>query len=221
MKTIACIYTAGGNLPDIISSKINAAIGENKYHHITESGLIGDVIAADGMTEEITERIYHLFDAAMTTHPDLVLMTCSSVGDAVDSYAAAHPDYPILRVDYPMAKIAAETGKKVAVLATLGTTVAPSVRLIERLAKEFGRDVEIVSAVAGDAFKKLISDNKEGATEEVVKTVKEKCLDCDIVVLAQASMALFGEALAATLPKETKVLDSPSTCAEYLKTYFD
>lgn len=215
MKTIACVHTGMGALPGMIEKKFGDAVGGAKFYHILDSGLIGDIIAAGGMTSQLEKRLNALFTAAAATEPDVVVCTCSSIGEAAESFAKEHPEANMLRVDYPMAKYAAEHAKKVAVLATLATTVDPSVRLVERLAAEAGREVEVVSAVAEGAFAAMISGNMEAATAAVVKTAKEKCQDADVVLLAQASMSNFADALKEVLGDVT-MLDSPSTCAAYL-----
>lgn len=220
MKRITCVHTGMGALPGIMEQKFTEAVGETRFHHILDSGLIGDVIAAGGVTPEIEERLNGLFSAAAGTQPDVVVSTCSSIGEVAERYAAANPDVRMLRVDYPMARYAAENAGRVAVLATLATTVDPSVRLVQRLAAEMGREVTVVSAVAEGAFEAMISGNMDKATECVIRTAREKCMDADVVLLAQASMSNFMEALRETLGEKT-ILDSPSTCAGYLKEYLE
>lgn len=217
MLKIACVYTGMGALVDNIEKKFSDAVGEAKFHHILDSGLIGDVVAANGMTTQLEARLEALFTAAAGTRPDILVSTCSSIGESAEVFAGKHPDTKVLRIDYPMAKYAAENANKVAVLATLETTVGPSSRLVERLAKEIGREVEVVSATAPGAFEALISGNMAAAAKAVVKTAKELCSDADVILLAQASMANFTDALRDALGDDVIMLDSPTTCAEYLR----
>ena len=116
-----------------------------------------------------------------------------------------------------MARYAVENAKKIAVLATLATTVEPSCRLVQRLAKEMGKTVEVISATALDAFDAMRRGDNRAATEDVVKTAQKLCADVDIILLAQASMSNFVHALKDALGEDTIMLDSPSTCAAYLK----
>lgn len=217
MLSIACVYTGMGALVDNIEAKFKAALGEAKFYHILDSGLISDVVAAGTMTPAIETRLAALFTAAAGAKPDILVSTCSSIGEAAERFAESHPGVNVLRIDYPMAKYAARHADKVAVLATLETTVGPSVRLVERLAAELGRDVEVVSATAPGAFEALIGGNITAATEAVVKTARELCSDADVILLAQASMLNFKAALTEALGDEAVMLDSPTTCAEYLR----
>lgn len=217
MKKITCVYTGMGSLPSTVEKTFREAVGEAKFHHILDSGLIFDIVEAGGVTPELEERIFHLFDAAATTGADVIVSTCSSIGETTQKYAAEHPEVRMLRVDLPMAEHAAKNGRKVAVLATLATTVEPSANLVEEQAAALGRDVEIIRATVPGAFDALMGGNADLATELVVKTAKETCMDADIILLAQASMAMFKPALRDALGDGAVLLESPSTCAQYLK----
>lgn len=217
MKKITCVYTGMGALPGIIEDTFKKQVGEAKFHHILDSGLIGDVIAANGVTPVLEKRLNALFDAAVTTEADIIVSTCSSIGEVTRKYAAEHPEVNLLSVDYPMAKYAAENANKVAVLATLSTTVEPSANLVQALAKEAGREVEIVKSSVPGAFDALQRGDKEEATRLVVAAAKEICKDADVILLAQASMSNFKSALIEALGEGAVLLESPSTCAAYLK----
>ncbi len=217
MKKITCVHTGMGGLPTMIETVFKSAIGEAQFHHILDSGLVGDIIEANGVTPQLEKRLYALFDAAATTDADVIVATCSSIGEVTRKYAAEHPEVNLLSIDYPMAKYAAEHGNKVGILATLSTTVEPSANLVKQLVKEAGREVEVVQAVAPGAFQAIREGNQEKASELVVKTAQELCADADIILLAQASMASFKTALAEALGKGVEFLESPSTCAVYLK----
>lgn len=217
MKTITCVHTGMGKLPELIEKEFGNAVEDVKFYHILDSGLIGDIIAHNGITPKITDRLNALFTAAAGTNPDIIVSTCSSIGEAAEHYAAAHSETRILRIDYPMARYAVENAKKIAVLATLATTVEPSCRLVQRLAKEMGKTVEVISATALDAFDAMRRGDNRAATEDVVKTAQKLCADVDIILLAQASMSNFVHALKDALGEDTIMLDSPSTCAAYLK----
>lgn len=218
MKRITVIYTGMGSLPNDIEKLFKQELGADlKMHHILDSGLIGDVVAANGLTPQLERRLTALYDAAATTDADLIIGACSSIGNFTEAYAEEHPELSVLRIDYPMAKYAAENGKKVVVMATLGTTVTPSTELVNRLAAKLGRKVDTVGVTVPGAFEDLISGNFSAATDKVVASAKETCMDADIIMLAQASMALFKDAIRSVISPKTELLESPSTCAAYLK----
>lgn len=178
----------------------------------------GVILSEGGVTPLLEKRLFALFDAAATTQPDIIVSTCSSIGETTRKYAAMHPELRMMSIDEPMARYAATHGKKVAVLATLATTVEPSAKLVSCFSAEAGRDVSVVSAVAGGAFDAMRSGDMAHAAELVVQTAKAVCSDADIILLAQASMANFRQALHEALGCGVTLLESPSTCAQYLKT---
>lgn len=217
MKRITCVYTGFGGLSDVVEKTFSAACGDVCFHHIADSGLIGDILAEGGVTPLLEKRLFALFDAAATTQPDIIVSTCSSIGETTRKYAAMHPELRMMSIDEPMARYAAMYGKKVAVLATLATTVEPSARLVSSFCAEAGRNIPVVSAVAEGAFDAMRSGDMPRATELVIQTAKNACAGADIILLAQASMANFRQALQQTLGDGVTLLESPATCAEYLK----
>ena len=211
------MQTALGPLYEVIEGKIKEATGEEfDFVQIIDGKLIFDVVKEGGMTEALTKRVKGLLEAACMSGADLAICSCSSVGAAVDEYKAEHPEAKLMRIDYPMAKyIVDHDAKKVAVMATLATTVDPSVDLIKRVAAEAGKEVEVKAATIEGAFDKMIAGDMDGANE-CVRATASSVSDVDVVVLAQASMARFMPILREVLGDEKVILDSPSTCAQYL-----
>ena len=218
MKTIACVYTGMGGLPEKIEGIFKETLGDIKVRHIADSTLIADIVAKGEITDDLRRRIFALYDAAALGEGDPIISTCSSIGEVPDEYAAAPPDVPIMRIDYPMADYAAQNGKKVVVMATLSTTVGPSAGLLRRLAAEKGREVEIREITVPGAFAAMVGGDMKKAGELVRACAAENCKDADIVLLAQASMSFFKEILREELGEDVPLLESPSTCAEYLKS---
>lgn len=63
----------------------------------------------------------------------MILNQCSSVGEVVD-VAGQTIGIPYVRVDMPMAQKAVELGERITVVATVRSTLGPSVRLVKRAA---------------------------------------------------------------------------------------
>ena len=83
------------------------------------------------------------------------------------------------------------------------------------MAAEAGKEVEVKAATIEGAFDKMIAGDMDGANE-CVRATASSVSDVDVVVLAQASMARFMPILREVLGEEKVILDSPSTCAQYL-----
>ena len=125
----------------------------------------------------------------------------------------------VFRIDGPMAEKAVREGKKIGVIATLPTTLEPTVKLLLDKAEEAGREIEVVKGLAEGAFAAGQSGDKathDRLIEEVAKTIADKV---DVIVLAQGSMAAMEQKLIEMTGKT--VLSSPLLgvlgVKEYLK----
>jgi hypothetical protein len=96
---------------------------------------------------------------------------------------------PVLRIDEPMASAAIESGTRIGVLATVASTLNPTVDLLRRCAQRLGKDVELVPVLKADAFAAIRSG--DGARHDAIigEALAEFAVDVDAIVLAQASMA--------------------------------
>src|SRR5918995_1583691 len=79
---------------------------------------------------------------------------------AVDA-ARPFAGVPVIRVDQAMAERAVERASKIGVLATLWSTLRPTAALIERVASETGRSVEVRTQLCDGAFDALRAGDTE------------------------------------------------------------
>lgn len=178
--------------------------------HVVDPSLLADAIRT-GVTEAVQERVAARLRHLAADGATAVLVTCSSIGEAVDAAASSVP-VPVLRVDASMAaeavRLANAAGERVgrrgriAVLATLAATLGPTGRLLERAAGE--ATVSISATVVDGA----VAARDAGDQEEHDRLIRDavRALDVDVVVLAQASMAGAAASAGATVP----VLTSPA-----------
>src|SRR5207237_3929726 len=100
-----------------------------------------DVIARRELTPRNARRVVGHIASAEEAGADFILVTCSSIGPAVEA-AAPLIGVPVLRVDQPMADRAVQMGARVGVIATLATTLEPTADLIRRPAARAGEPAE-------------------------------------------------------------------------------
>lgn len=195
MPTLALLHTSPTLSPLFNDLTARLAPGVRVLHFVDES-LIKNTIAAGRLEKPTMRRLIDLVGSTFDAGADVTLVTCSSVGPAVDMAAALH-DRPVLRVDRPMAEEAVATGTRIGVLATLPTTLAPTVDLVRRVAEEQGRDVTVVEHLCEGAFDAVMAG--DGATHDriVGAALTDAMRGVDAIVLAQASMAR----VLATLPE--------------------
>jgi Asp/Glu/hydantoin racemase len=205
MRTVAAFFTAQAIVEPI--AKLFAEILPGcRVINIIEDAMIQDVISAGRVTPEIARRLIRYYLAAEETGAELIFNTCSSIGD-VAIMARSFVKVPIVKIDDAMAAEAVRAGSRIGVLATLPTTLAPTVRLVKAQAETAGQDVSIVEGLAKGAYEALIAMQPERHDRLVTEAAEEVAGQTDVLVLAQGSMARMEKALSERTGKP--VLSSP------------
>jgi Asp/Glu/hydantoin racemase len=186
--------------------------------NIIEDGMLKDVITTGSISPHVTRRMCLYVLAAEAMGVDAIFNTCSSLGPTMD-VARQLISTPIVKIDDGMAEVAAKEGKRIAVLATVPTTLPPTVALIQEKAASFKKDIETRPALSKGAFELLMNNQVESHDDMVAKTALEMASWADTIVLAQCSMAR----LAPRLQEEVKrpVLASPRLGVERLKSVLE
>ena len=153
-----------------------------------DESLIQNTIAAGSLTKSTIRRLVAMIGSAHEGGADAVMVTCSSIGEGV-AVARQQYDFPILRVDEPMAEAAVEMGGRIGVAATLRTTLDPTIDLLREVAAHTGHDVEIVPKLSSGAFESLLSGDPQRHDRLLANSLAELRNEVDVIVLAQASMA--------------------------------
>ena len=115
----------------------------------------------------------------------LVFLACSSVGD-FQQIADKELSIPFVRIDDAVTDKAVTMGEKIAVLATLPTTLGPSGDLIKRKGTE---NTVVTPVLVEGAFEALSNGDRAEHDKRILEAVKKALDTADIVYLAQASMA--------------------------------
>jgi Asp/Glu/hydantoin racemase len=163
-------------------------IPEASLVHFVDETLIKNTVAAGRLEKLTLRRTLRLIESAVDGGADAVLVTCSSIGPGVE-IAASLFDQPVLRVDQAMAEAAVAQGRRIGVVATLSTTLAPTRDLVRRSAEAAGREVEIVDCLCEGAFEALMSGDAARHDQIVGDALTSRLEGVDVIVLAQASIA--------------------------------
>jgi Asp/Glu/hydantoin racemase len=214
-KTLGLVHTSATLVPVFAQLCKEKLPGVNVFN-IADDSLVKGIIAAGSLTPTIARRVASYLESAELAGADYIMVTCSSIGPAVEA-AAKLIKVPVLRVDQPMADKAAATGKKIGVIATLRTTLEPTAELISRRAAAAGKQIELTSRLCDGAFEALMSGDAATHDAKVAATLKELSRQVDVIVLAQASMARVVETLAPE-DKRVPILASPGIAVDYLAT---
>ena len=207
MKTVVAVYTAMAiGLMNDIKQLVAEEIPDCRLINIADDCLIQDVIKAGGPTVGVTRRLLAYYQAAEDAGADVILNTCSSIGEVAD-IGKKCAKVPLVKIDDAMALKGVQMGDRVGVIATLPTTLGPTVRLVQRKADEIGKKVAVVEGLAKGAFEALMSGKAEEHDALILQTAKDIASQVDVIVLAQGSMAKMQEKLAEATGKP--VLSSP------------
>ncbi len=189
-------------------------LGGVEVFNVVDESLLRDIIRDKRLLPPTARRAVGHVLAAEQGGADVVMVTCSSIGPAVE-LARGLVGIPVVRVDEPMAAKAVATGPRIGVVATLPSTLAPTADLIRRLAAEAGKKVQVSDRLCEGAFEAVISGDAAGHDAKVAAALRELAGRVDVIVLAQASMARAAETLTkADCP--VPILTSPRPGVEYL-----
>lgn len=159
-----------------------------EVRHIVDDSLLSVTRAEGGVRAGTARRLLRHVWSAADAGADRVLVTCSSLGEAVESTRPFCP-VPVLRIDQQMAEEAVRSGPRIGVVATLGTTLAPTARLIRRTAEQSGTAVDLVETLCDGAFDAAVRGDTAAHDALVVDALGGLIPRCDVIVLAQASMS--------------------------------
>jgi Asp/Glu/hydantoin racemase len=156
----------------------------------------------------------HLAQAAELAGVDLIFSACSSLGPSMD-IARNLVHVPIVKIDDAMAEKAVQLGTCIGALATVPTTLPPTVALIEEHATKEGKTVTVLPRLCEGAFDVLMAGERDEHDQMVLNGAQSLASQVDILVLAQASMSRLAPMLSDSTGLQ--VLSSPRLAVEYVR----
>lgn len=181
------------------------ASGNLELMSYSDPSILADVRERSYVYAQPAARLVSMFMQAVQDGADIIFNLCSSVGEVADASQdlAKYLGVPIVRVDEEMAYEAARLSDCIAVMATLPTTLEPTMNTIKRTARELGRHPEIVPCLVDGAFG-LDQDQFRALMLDYAKKVAP---EVDLIVFAQGSMAYCEEYIEREI--SVKTLSSP------------
>lgn len=212
MKKLALVHTVPflvGVFKGLLEKRYD---GLESFHMLDES-LLADARRDGGMTPAIIRRMTGLCALAQDAGAEAILFTCSATSPGINPVRPLM-DVPVMKIDDAMAALAVRSGARIGLLCTNHATEGPSTDILHEHAAIAGRIIEIEPVVENQAFAALRDGNQQGHDDALVKAAESLASECDVIVLAQASMAHLAEGLSRNL--KIPVLESPSLCVEAL-----
>ena len=130
----------------------------------------------------VVERFRALAAYAAAAPVDGILFTCSAFGGAIEVARDHLAPLPVLKPNEAMIEAAVATGRRVGLLATFAPTLAS-------MPSEFPEGTLAAQALADGAFAALGAGEVASHNRIIVEAAIRDLRTCDVIVLAQASMA--------------------------------
>lgn len=212
---VGLIYTSTTpELIELVEKEIRSQLGEDvEMLSLQDPSVLAEVREAGYVTAAPAARLIGMYMDAVQQGAQAIINLCSSVGEVADCIqdAARYLGVPIVRVDEEMCREAVRKGRKIAVMATLPTTLEPTRNTVLRVAREMGRRVELVDVLVDGAFGLDQEQFRALMAEHAGRVAK----DVDVILFAQGSMA-YCESYIADMYQKT-VLSSPRFGAAALR----
>jgi Asp/Glu/hydantoin racemase len=189
---------------------------ERAFHELwpeaTLMNLLDDSLSADlardgGLTPRMTERFLGLAHYAVATGARGILFTCSAFGPCIDAVKQALPGIPVLKPNEAMIEEALLAGKTIGLMATFAPTLVS-------MPAEFPQSVQIKTQFVPGAMAAL--DRGDSALHDrLAAEAAAELADCDVIALAQFSLARAANAVAAATGR--RVLTTPHSAVRKLR----
>jgi Asp/Glu/hydantoin racemase len=217
MPTLAIIHTTAATVEPLKALAAEMLPGADVINLVDDS-ILPQLARTGGDLNAVRDRLVQYARIAESVGANVILEACSSVGELVRDMAQA-VRIPVVRIDDAMAEAAVRRGARVGVAATLPTTLNPTLRLLRAKADAAGKAVEIETALAESAYRKLMAGDRDGHDADLSAALAALAQRVDVLVLAQASMARVLDRLPVDV--QAKALTSPRLAMESVQSILE
>ena len=197
---IALLHTGAVVIPTF-TALAKAHLPGVEVQHLLDDKIVAD-LGGGADRETIHARLAALGRAATAAGAQAAVFTCSSISGYADR-VAEDIGIPVYRIDEAMADEAVATGRAIAVVATLRTTLEPTAALLRERADRAGRALDLRTEVVADAFDAAVAGDTGRHDTLVRDAVLRHAAEGYPIVLAQASMATAADGLTLEVPLYT------------------
>lgn len=178
---------------------------EARVTNLLDEGLFTSPARSDAY---VIERFKALASYAAAAPADGILFTCSAFGGAIEAARDTLAPIPVLKPNEAMIEAAVATGRRIGLLASFAPTLAS-------MPAEFPPGTLAAQALAEGAFAALNAGETATHNRLVAETAARELRGCDVIALAQSSMAPAAQAVAEATGKA--VLTAPDSAVAKLR----
>lgn len=188
------------NLKAIFKKKLGNSSAT--IYNIVDDSILPRILNNGSLSPEIISTVYQHISSAERMGSDIILVTCSSISEVVDIVSPL-VSVPIIKIDDAMTDEAVKIADNIAVVATIKTTLNPTINQLKEKMVKAGKQINLVPLLCSSAYKALINEiNPKKHDLLLYEAIEEIIENVDTIVLAQASMARL-------LPKLKKLTNKP------------
>jgi len=201
---------------DPIREAFASAWPQARTTNLLEDGLAADLSAEGSITPRMIERFVTLARYSVECGADAILFTCSAFGAAIEAARDA-VGVPVLKPNEAMFDEALQAGRRMALVSTFEPSIPSMVRELEDVARARGVEISLRTHTVPDALAALGAGDAP-KHDLLVAQSADRFTDCDVLMLAQFSMARAASGVPARPGR--RVLTSPHSAVARLKREF-
>jgi Asp/Glu/hydantoin racemase len=175
--------------------------------NLLDDSLSADVARDGRLTVAMTDRFLILGRYAASTGADAILFTCSAFGPCIEAVMRERAPMPVFKPNQAMIEQAVARGHRIGLLSTFEPT-------LKSMPQEFPSTVQIVPKLAEGALAALDRGDRT-EHDRLVAEASRDLRDCDLIALAQYSMAPAASLVAEA--SHRPVLTTPDSAVMKLK----
>jgi Asp/Glu/hydantoin racemase len=216
-KRIAVLHTSFVfiNVEPVFTNLFSELLPDVQVIDFIDSDVLAAVNRDGGINQSHIRRMVHLAQAAEDAGVDLIFSACSSLGPSMD-VARKMVRTPIIKIDDAMTQKAVESANTIGVMATVPTTLGPTIDLLNQQAEIQNKTIQVKPHLVDGAWNILLSGDRPRYENMVLDGAKTLASQVELIVLAQASMSRLAPMLANKTGMQ--VLSSPRLAVEYVKS---
>jgi hypothetical protein len=184
---IVVIHTSPATI-DIFKRLLRERLPGARVANILDDSILPELRDNGGEIDAVAGRWREYVRVAKRMGARVVLNACSSIGELCEP-VGRDVGMIVVRVDARMAREAVRRGARIAVVATLASTLKPTYDVLLATAHAMGEVRTVTANLAEGAYEALMNGDQVTHDERVAAAITDAAGQGDVIVLAQASMA--------------------------------
>lgn len=207
MTRIALIHALAESVSPI-NEAFRARWPEAELMNLLDDSLSIDRLRAGLLSDAIMSRFLVLGRYARNAGADAILFTCSAFGPAIEAVAADLAPLLVHKPNSAMIAAALANGGRIGLLASFAPT-------LDSMVPEFLDVGRVVTSHCAGALEALSAGDGDAHDRLAAEAAARDLIDCDVIALAQFSLARAAPAVAAATGRP--VLTTPDCAVDHLR----